>query len=435
MTDLFTSPEPEPEDPRGADPGPLAARMRPRTLDEVAGQDHILGPGKMLRRVIEADRLPSMIFYGPPGCGKTTLAEVIARGTRRRFVRASGATSNVAELRSVCEEARALHRGRGTVLFVDEIHRFNKGQQDVLLPYVEDGTVVLIGATTHHPRMFVTSALTSRALVFELKPLSVDAAATLILRALADNERGLGLHNIPVDDDAVRFLADICEGDARHALSALELAVRSQVAGDGGRVTLAVMQECVQRRAVRYDRDEEGHYDTISAFIKSVRGSDPDAALYWLAKMIEGGEDPRFIARRLIILASEDIGNADPRGLTLAVSAMDAVQFIGMPEGRIVLAQATTYLATAPKSNASYAAINAAQEDLRAGRVLEVPEHLKNVHVNAIGSAKNEGYKYPHDYKGARVGQNYLPEARGYYQPTEEGYEATIKRRMEAHAT
>ena len=431
MNDLFTSPEPEDPPPAGSDAGPLAARMRPRTIDEVAGQDHILGPGRMLRRVIEADRLQSMIFYGPPGCGKTTLAEVIARGTRRRFVRASGATSNVAELRVLCEEARALHRGRGTVLFVDEIHRFNKGQQDVLLPYVEDGTVVLIGATTHHPQMFVTSALTSRALVFELKALSIDASRTLIQRALSDNERGLGLHNIPVDDDAIDFLANICEGDGRRALSALELAVRSQVAGDHAPVTLEIMQECVQRRAVRYDRDEEGHYDTISAFIKSVRGSDPDAALYWLAKMIEGGEDPRFIARRLIILASEDIGNADPRGLTIAVSAMDAVQFIGMPEGRIVLAQATTYLATAPKSNASYAAINAAQEDLKSGRVLEVPEHLKNVHVKAIGANTNEGYKYPHDYKGARVEQNYLPEFRRYYNPTDEGYEATIKKRME----
>ena len=431
MNDLFTNPAPEDPPPADSDPGPLAARMRPRTIDEVAGQDHILGPGRMLRRVIEADRLPSMIFYGPPGCGKTTLAEVIARGTRRRFVRASGATSNVAELRAICEEARALHRGRGTVLFVDEIHRFNKGQQDVLLPYVEDGTVVLIGATTHHPQMFVTSALTSRALVFELKPLSIEAAKTLILRAMSDNERGLGLHNIALDDDAADFLANICEGDARRALSALELAVRSQVAGDRAPVTLEIMQECVQRRAVRYDRDEEGHYDTISAFIKSVRGSDPDAALYWLAKMIEGGEDPRFIARRLIILASEDIGNADPRGLTLAVSAMDAVQFIGMPEGRIVLAQATTYLATAPKSNASYAAINAAQEDLRTGRVLEVPEHLKNVHVKAIGANTNEGYKYPHDYKGAHVEQNYLPEFRRYYNPTEEGYEATIKKRMQ----
>ena len=430
MNDLFTNPAPEEPPPAGSDPGPLAARMRPRTIDEVAGQDHILGPGRMLRRVIEADRLQSMIFYGPPGCGKTTLAEVIARGTRRRFVRASGATSNVAELRAICEEARALHRGRGTVLFVDEIHRFNKGQQDVLLPYVEDGTVVLIGATTHHPQMFVTSALTSRALVFELKALSIDASRTLIQRALSDNERGLGLHNIPVDDDAIDFLANICEGDGRRALSALELAVRSQVAGDHAPVTLEIMQECVQRRAVRYDRDEEGHYDTISAFIKSVRGSDPDAALYWLAKMIEGGEDPRFIVRRMVVLASEDIGNADPRGLTLAVSAMDAVQFIGMPEGRIVLAQATTYLATAPKSNASYAAINAAQEDLKSGRVLEVPEHLKNVHVKAIGANKNEGYKYPHDYQGAKVEQQYMPEFRKYYQPTEEGYEATIKKRM-----
>ncbi len=428
--DLFTSPELEPQH-AGSDPGPLAARMRPRTLEEVAGQEHILAPGCMLRRVIEADRLPSMVFYGPPGCGKTTLAEVIARTTRRRFVRVSGVNSNVAELRNLCEEARILGRNRGTILFIDEIHRFNRGQQDVLLPYVEDGTVVLIGATTHHPRMFITSALTSRSLVFELKSLSVDAARILIRRALSDNEHGLGLHNIPVDDDAVDFLANICEGDGRHALTALELAVRSQAVEGGGRVTLDVMQECVQRRAVRYDRDEEGHYDTISAFIKSIRGTDPDAALYWLVKMLEGGEDPRFIARRLIILASEDIGNADPRALTLAVSAMDAVQFIGMPEGRIVLAQATTYLATAPKSNASYTALDAAQADLASGRVLDVPEHLKNLHVDGVGSAKNDGYKYPHNHPGAWVEQAYLPERRRYYKPTEEGYEATIKRRLE----
>ena len=397
------------------------------------GQDHILGPGKLLRRVIEADRLTNIILYGPPGCGKTTLAEVIARVTKRRFERTSGVLSNVATLRTLCEGAKIYKHAAGTILFVDEIHRFNKSQQDVLLPYIEDGTVTLIGATTHNPNIFVNSPLTSRSLVFELRPLDEQSVIELVRRALADVSRGLGHLQTMITPEAEAFVASMCDGDARRALTALDVAVRSTPPNDQGviAITHTVMEDCVQRKMVLYDKDEDGHYDTISAFIKSVRGSNPDAALYWLAKMLEAGEDPRFIARRLIILASEDIGNADPRGLTIAVAAMQAVEFIGMPEGRITLAQATTYLATAPKSNASYLAVDEALADVRSGRLLAVPEHLKNIHVKAEGKeGLDVPYKYPHDFENHTVEQAYLSVDKNYYRPTSQGYEETIAKRM-----
>lgn len=416
---------------------PLAARMRPQTLDDIVGQDHILGPGKLLRRAIEADRLTSIILYGPPGIGKTSLAEVIAKATRRRFERASGAISGVADLRKIIERASirddvdTSEAPRSTILFVDEIHRFNKAQQDVLLPHVEAGTVTLIGATTHNPGFFVNGPLTSRSLVFELKPLTDESLVTILRRALTA-ERGMQAIPSEVTDEALAHLAQCSEGDARRALNALEVAVVTTEPDPDGlvHVTLAVAEESIQKKIVLYDKDEEGHYDTISAFIKSVRGSDPHAAVYWLAKMLYAGEDPRFVARRLVILASEDIGNADPRGLTLAVSAFHAVELIGMPEARIILAQATTYLATAPKSNASYLAINKAMSDVENGRTGAVPEHLKNVHVKSVEREAHDAYKYPHDFEGAHVDQRYMPSTTRYYDPTAYGYEEVIQKRM-----
>ena len=413
---------------------PLAARMRPKTIDEVVGQDHILGEGKLLRRVIEADRLTNIILYGPPGCGKTTLAEVIAKSTKRNSVRLSGVLSGVADIRKICERARDELGGAGTILFIDEIHRFNKSQQDVLLPYVENGTVVLIGATTHNPNFFINTPLTSRSLVFELHGLAPAAIAQLLERALKDKENGYGDTPSLLDPDARDFLATIADGDARHALTALEIAMRSTPKDEKGviHLTVDVIQECVQRRQVRYDKKEDGHYDTISAFIKSIRGSDPDAAIYWLAKMLTAGEDPRFIARRLVISASEDIGNADPRGISIAVAAMQACEFVGMPECRINLAQATTYLATAPKSNASCLAIDESMADVESGAVQPVPEHLKNKHVKAIGSEKVTEYKYPHAFANHFVEQVYLNVPKKYYRPTDQGYEATISKRLDS---
>jgi len=408
--------------------------MRPRTLQDVVGQDHILGPGKLLRRVIEADRITNVIFYGPPGCGKTSLAEVIAATTKRNFIRLSGVLSGVADIRTICERARTELGGLGTILFIDEIHRFNKSQQDVLLPYVEDGTVVLIGATTHNPNFFINTPLTSRSLVFELHALDARAIGTVLERALADKEKGCGNTPSCLDADARDFLSEICDGDARHALTALEIAVKSTPVGPDGviHLTLDVIQECVQRRQVRYDRKEDGHYDTISAFIKSIRGSDPDAAVYWLAKMLVAGEDPRFIARRLVILASEDVGNADPRGLSIAVAAMQACEFVGMPECKLNLSQATIYLATAPKSNACCLAIDEAMADIESGAVQPVPEHLKNKHVKAIGSGPVTEYKYPHNFADHYVRQNYMSVKKNYYRPTDQGYELTIAKRMAA---
>ena len=411
---------------------PLAARMRPRALEEILGQDHLLGPGRLLARAIAADRLGSLILYGPPGCGKTSLAEVIARTTRRRFERASGVTSNVADLRGRCETARLrAQRGERTILFIDEIHRFNKAQQDVLLPYVEDGSITLIGATTHNPFFFINSPLTSRSQIFELRPLDEASVAALLRRALAD-PRGLGGRSIAADDDALLHLARVCEGDARRALNALEIAALSTPPDSEGRVriTRAAAEDSIQKKAVVYDHDEDGHYDTISAFIKSVRGSDPHAAVYWLAKMLYAGEDPRFIARRLVILASEDIGNADPRGLTVAVAAMHAAEFVGMPEARIILAQAATYLATAPKSNAAYRAVESALADVKEGRTLPAPLHLRGTGYRGAERLGHTGYQYAHDAPGHFVDQEYVPTSKVYYEPTEAGYEETIRKRM-----
>jgi len=427
--DLFERGPGEEEEPRR----PLAVRMRPLTLEEIEGQDRILGPGKLLRRAIEADRVGSMILYGPPGSGKTSIGEVVASVTERKFERTSGVLANSAVLKDLFRKARHLrdHQGTETILFIDEIHRFNKAQQDLLLPHVEEGTVTLIGATTHNPMFFVTGPLTSRSLVFQLDPLSEEAVASLLRRAIAD-ERGLASMKVVADDDAVSHLARVCEGDARRALNALEIAALTTAPGPGGTIRLdrAVVEDSIQKKAVLYDRDEDGHYDTISAFIKSVRGSDPHAAVYWLAKMLYAGEDPRFIARRLVILASEDIGNADPRGLTVAVSAMHAAEFVGMPEARIVLSQATTYLATAPKSNAAYLAVEKAGGDVKEGRALAVPEHLKNVKLKTVGAEDSEAYVYPHDHEGHFVDQEYFPTSARYYEPGGEGYEDIIAKRM-----
>lgn len=414
---------------------PLAARMRPRTLDEIVGQDHILGQGKLLRRAIEADRLGSIILYGPPGCGKTSIAEAIASATARRFERTSGVLANVAVLRSILSAAQHRKRADGveTILFIDEIHHFNKSQQDILLPHVEDGTVTLIGATTHNPFFFINSPLTSRSQVFQLNPVSEAAIIVLLRRALVE-ERGLAGRPVDVDEDALAHLAKVCEGDGRRALNSLEIAVMSTPPDENVRIhiTRSIMEESIQKKAVVYDRDEDGHHDTISAFIKSVRGSDPNAAIYWLAKMLYAGEDPRFIARRLVILASEDIGNADPRGLTMATAAMDAVAFVGMPEARIVLAQATTYLATAPKSNAAYLAIDKAMDDVEKGRILPVPLHLRSASYKGAEQLGHTGYQYAHNFEGHFVDQEYVPTSAVYYAPTTAGYEDIIGKRMAA---
>jgi putative ATPase len=412
---------------------PLAARMRPRAIDEIAGQDHILAPGKLLRRAIEADRLGSLILYGGPGCGKTSLAEVIATVTRRRFERTSGVLANVQTLRGLLAAAvqRKALDGSETILFIDEIHHFNKSQQDILLPFVEDGSITLIGATTHNPFFFINSPLTSRSQIFELQPLSEEAVVSLLRRALTD-PRGLGEERIGADEPALVHLARVCEGDARRALNALEIAaLTTQRLPDGSiHLTQAIIEESIQKKAVVYDHDEDGHYDTISAFIKSVRGSDPHAAVYWLAKMIHAGEDPRFIARRLIILASEDIGNADPRALTLAVAGLQAVEFIGLPEARITLGQVTTYLATAPKSNSAIVAIDKALDDVKSGRVLEVPRPLRDAHYPSAERLGHKGYQYAHDFPGHFVDQEYAPTTTRYYEPSDQGYEATIAARM-----
>ena len=414
--------------------------MRPRALEEVAGQQHILAPGKLLRRAIESDRFTSLIFYGPPGTGKTTLANVIARTTGSRFESLNGVESNVAEIRAKIDQARTWRelRGETTILFIDEIHRFNKAQQDVLLPHIERGIVRFIGATTHNPYFHVNSPLVSRSQIFQLEPVPVDAVVGVLERALADTERGLGQYQIQAEAVALRHLAEKSDGDVRKALSALELAALTTPSAEDGavRLTLEVAEESIQRKAVVYDAHGDAHHDTISAFIKSIRGSDPDAALYWLAKMLHAGEDPRFISRRLVISASEDIGLADSNALRVALDAHHAFEFIGMPEGRIPLAHATVYLATAPKSNSAYAALGKAMGDVESGRTLAVPVHLRTNTRKKLAAASGESeaameYRYAHDYEGAYVPQAYLPEGRMYYEPGEQGMEKRIKERLE----
>ena len=439
--DLFSNkPDPETDAPKadrqaGQRQAPLAARMRPRTLEEYAGQQHILKPGMLLRRAIEADRIQSLIFYGPPGTGKTTLAQIIANRTESKFERLSGVESNVAEMRRVLSGAanRLENTGRPTLLFIDEIHRFNKAQQDVLLPDVEGGIIRLVGATTHNPFFFVNSPLVSRSQIFELQPLGESDVRQLLDRALNDAERGLGHLKIEVDSEALDHLSTISDGDARKALNSLEIAsLTTSPEADGViRVTLAVAEECIQKKAVVYDGDGDQHYDTISAFIKSIRGSDPDAALYWLAKMIHAGEDPRFITRRLMISAAEDIGLADPMALVLSTSAHQASEFIGWPEARIPIAEATVYLATAHKSNSAYAAINSALEEVKTGRTIPVPKHLRDSHyAGAKRLGNGEEYKYAHAYDDHFVTQDYLGVDARFYEPTEQGVEKKIKDRV-----
>lgn len=411
---------------------PLAARMRPQSLDEFAGQRHFLDEGKLLHRLLKADRIGSVIFYGPPGTGKTTLARLLAHESRSQFQQLSAVTSGVKDLREVLQLARdRLATGEGkTLLFIDEIHRFNKAQQDALLPDVEDGIVTLVGATTSNPFFAVNSALISRSQVFQFEPLAPDEIKSLLLRALQDAERGLGRQDVQMADDALEFLAEVCDGDARRALSALEIGVLSTDARPL-KFTRQLAEESVQRKAVTYDADGDAHYDSASALIKSIRGSDPDAAIYWLARMLEGGEDVRFLCRRLVILASEDVGNADPQALPLAVSTMQACEFIGLPECQLTMAQAVTYLACAPKSNASTVAIGEARRDIREGRLLPVPVHLRDSHYSG---AKQMGhgaeYQYSHNAEQGIAQQDYLGVDRIYYRPVDRGLEKELARRL-----
>lgn len=415
---------------------PLAARMQPRTIEEFVGQEHFIGEGRLLWRMLKADRLTSLIFYGPPGTGKTALAHVIANTTQAKFVAVNASGSGVSEVRDVLSGALTLLEttGRRTVLFVDELHRFNRAQQDVLLPDVERGIVILIGATTQNPFFSINSPLISRSQIFQFKALESEHVVTILKQALADKERGLGRLKVRITDDVMAFLAQTCDGDARRALGALEIGVFSQDVKKDKPITydLEVAQESIQRKALVYDGTGDEHYDAASAFIKSMRGSDPDAALYWMARMLESGEDPRFIARRMVICASEDVGNANPQALVLATAALQAVEFVGMPEAQIPLAQAVTYIACSPKSNAAYLGIAEAMKDVKEGRTIEVPDHLKDAsYKGAKRLGRGEGYKYAHDFEGHWVDQDYLGVDREYYRPTTEGFESKIKERLD----
>ena len=414
---------------------PLAVRMRPRSLDGFIGQEEILGPDKLLRRLIESDKITSVILYGPPGCGKTTLALIISERTKSYFERINAASNNVADIRRVIDQAKKRQTidGRRTILLIDEIHRFNKAQQDVLMPDVEAGNPVLIGTTTHNPFFYVNAALLSRSQVFEFKKLSDDAVMSILNNALTDKVNGLGKTPVSMDEEALRHLAKVSEGDARRALSALEIGALTTHAGKDKKIkfTMKVAEDSIQKKAVLYDKDEDGHYDTISAFIKSMRGSDPDAVLYWLAKMIYAGEDPRFIARRIVICAAEDVGNADPQAIVVANAALQVSEFVGMPEARIPLAQAAVYVACAPKSNAAYLGIEAALKDVEEGKVLEVPDHLKDASLDGDAFGHGKGYKYAHSFDKHYVRQEYKPSDKKYYIPTEMGYEAKIKKWLE----
>ena len=417
---------------------PLAARMRPTTLDEVVGQQHIIGKDKLLYRAIRADKISSVIFYGPPGTGKTTLAKVIANTTSAEFTQVNATVAGKKDLEEVIQIAKDTlgMYGKRTILFIDEIHRFNKGQQDYLLPFVEDGTIILIGATTENPYFEVNGALISRSQIFELKPLETEDIKALLIKAVTDENKGMGAYRAQIDEDALEFLADMAGGDARHALNAIELGVMTTERSEDGwiHITIEVAQQCIQKRVIRYDKTGDNHYDTISAFIKSMRGSDPDAAVYYLAKMLKAGEEVAFIARRIMICAAEDVGNADPNALVVATNASLAVERLGMPEGRIVLAQAATYVACAPKSNSCICAIDAAMETVEQTGNLPIPTHLQDAHYK--GAAKlghGDGYRYAHSYPKHYVEQQYLPyelTGKEFYRPSGNGYEKKIKEHM-----
>ena len=424
---------------KGDKDSPLASRLRPTTLEEVVGQEHIIGKDKLLYRAIKADKISSVIFYGPPGTGKTTLAKVIANTTKAEFKQINATSSGKKDMEEVISQAKDNLKmyDKKTILFIDEIHRFNKAQQDYLLPFVEDGTVILIGATTENPYFEVNSALVSRSIIFELHTLSIDNIKTLITRAITNEEKGLGTYNAYIDDDALDFLADAANGDARNALNAIELGVLTTEPDAGGRIHISmnVASECIQKRALKYDKDGDNHYDTISAFIKSMRGSDPDAAVYYLARMLSAGEDVKFIARRIMICASEDVGNADPNAIVVATSAAQAVERIGMPESQIILSQAASYVACAPKSNSAVNAIGKAMDYVANNPAYHIPPYLQDAHYGAAKDlGRGIGYMYAHDYKNHYANQQYLPDevvGESFYELSDMGYEKTLKEHMD----